>query len=584
MVSVNLNKLPVKRISIAALSVACMILTVVGITISTHNDGPQADNGSAGRIVTRTVIDNRGFFSSTMPNSSLMLAWQDNTIKLDENGSSTVKLGAVLYPMTMPDTSLSFTSSNESVATVSEDGTITAAAPGSTEITVENYYTGEKAKAFLQVVQPVTGFVLNKTTITIYTTDKGIRLEGEVFPSNASNTALQWYSKDSSIVEVDNTGHIKPVNIGMTEVVASTTDGGFKSKCFVNVIQEIIKAQTVTIQNKDNINLQVGEKWDGVVSVLPSNARNRSVEWKSDNEDIATVSKTGTVRALAEGKVKITAESSDGPSDSVEITVSGKSSSTSEINLNYSTYAAAGGVTYTKYDMTLDVMVDKQMAANPPPKFNGAWATREKAKEYIDPNEFCAGAYKYQFMDLSHYNGLSRSAIESFLDGKGTLSGQADAFIEAAKEYNVSELYLIAHACLETGYGTSQLASGVNVNGVTVYNMYGINAYDGSVVYSGSRRAYAEGWTSPAAAIKGGAKWISENYINSDENRQNTLYKMRWNPENPGIHLYAGDCAWATTQAVIMERLFKEFPGASIAYEIPVYEGSNAAVIDENIG
>ena len=72
---------------------------------------------------------------------------------------------------------------------------------------------------------------------------------------------------------------------------------------------------------------------------------------------------------------------------------------------------------------------------------------------------------------------------------------------------------------LETGNGTSALARGIEVNGTTVYNVFGIGAYDNSAVYSGSQKAYREGWTSVGAAIKGGAKFISDMYVNASESR-----------------------------------------------------------------
>jgi beta-N-acetylglucosaminidase len=395
-------------------------------------------------------------------------------------------------------------------------------------------------------------------------------------PENASNTTIQWYSKDTGIVEVDQDGGLTPISTGMTEIVATTTDGGFSGKCFVNVINEVIKAKTVTVMNKEKVSLKVGDTWDGIASVLPANAKNKTVEWTTDNEKIATVTKTGKVHAVGEGTVHITATSPDGPSDTVTITVKGKvNTQLADTNKSYS---AGGGVVYTSYNMTLDEMAQKMMSTSP--TYNGGSATTELVKNYLDPNRFIAGAYKYQFMDLSHYNGISRDALAAFLEGKGTLSGQADAFIEAAKEYNVSELYLVAHACHETGNGSSQLATGVEVNGVRVYNMYGIAAYDNSAVASGSSMAYSSGWTSPSEAIKGGAKWISENYINRTDGRQNTLYKMRWNPENPGTHTYATNVSWAVSQTVVLEKLFEKFPNASISYDIPVYSGSNAAVID----
>lgn len=559
--------------AVCACAVAVMFVTR---SVKTNNDALYLPHDNI-KLVTRVPIDNTTLLHEEKPNSRVILSWYESTVKLNDKEKK--QLNGVMYPVVLKDTSLDFKSSDNTIAEVDNSGNITAKKPGSIEITVKNDYTGISSKAYLQVIQPVTGFWLKKSTINLYTTDMGVRLETEITPIDATNTSVQWYSKDTNIVEVDSNGHLKPINTGMTEIVATTNDGEFSGKCFVNVINEVIKAQTVTIQNKDNITLKVGESWDAIASVLPANAKNKTVEWTSDNESVATVTKNGKVKAEGEGTVKITAKNPDGPSDSVEITVSGSlSNDTANVNTSYAS-TAQSGVTYVKYDMTLDDMVKAQ--GSDTASVNRSPASSDKIREYLDPLQFCAGAYRYQFMDLSKYNGISEETLAKFLEGKGTLSGQAKTFIEAAKQYNISELYLVAHACLESGYGTSTLASGVEVNGVKVYNMFGINAYDGSVVSSGSNRAYKEGWTSPALAISGGAKWISEHYINSTEARQNTLYKMRWNPDNPGQHMYAGDVAWATTQAVIMERLFKEFPDAKIYYEIPVYNGSNAAVIDD---
>lgn len=578
--AIKLNKTPKGRSGIKLAALLCTIPVMLLAAVNTYNDGQETSDNLLD-MVTRTPIDSRGFFYGISPRAGIMLSWHDNTIKLEDDGDNSEKLSGVLYPVTVPDSNLEYTSSNDEVAQIDQAGRITAKTPGSIEISVKNSFTGQQAKAYLQVIQPVTGLFLEKSTIDLYTTDTGVRLKAEIMPDNASDTNIQWYSKDTNIAEVDQNGGLVPVNTGMTEIVATTTDGGFTGKCFVNVINKVIKAESVTIQNKENVTLKVGESWDGIVSVLPANAKNKTVEWTTGNEKIATVTKTGTVRAVGEGTVTITAASPDGPCDTVDITISGTANVQTADTSGHSYSIAESGVTYTAYAMTLDEMVQKQHGT--PLVYAGSGgATTEEVRRRLDPNQFCSGAYKYQFMDLSHYNGISEAELAKFLEDKGTLSGQAATFIEAAKEYNVSEMYLVAHACLETGYGTSTLASGVEVNGTKVYNMFGIAAYDGSVVSSGSKKAYQEGWTSPAAAIRGGAKWISEHYINAaDGSRQNTLYKMRWNPDNPGVHLYAGDIAWATTQATIMERLFAQFPNASIAYDIPVYSGSNAAVIDD---
>ena len=191
----------------------------------------------------------------------------------------------------------------------------------------------------------------------------------------------------------------------------------------------------------------------------------------------------------------------------------------------------------------------------------------------MNPSNYYTDAYKYQFLDLSRTNNVSEELLNSYLADKGVLRGMGAVFIEAAKEYNVSEVYLVAHACLESGNGTSRLATGVDVNGTTVYNLFGINAYDANPLGGGSSKAYSEGWTSVEKAIRGGARWISQYYVNRAGNRQNTLYKMLWNPEQPGEHQYATDVGWAVKQAISIEKIFAEFADASLSYDVPVYSG-----------
>lgn len=102
--------------------------------------------------------------------------------------------------------------------------------------------------------------------------------------------------------------------------------------------------------------------------------------------------------------------------------------------------------------------------------------------------------------------------MASFLKGKGVLEGQ-EKHILMQQRNTMSVKFTASHSALETGNGASELAKGVEVNGVKVYNMYGIGALDGNAVKTGSNYAYKMGWTSPEKAIDGGAKWISENTL-----------------------------------------------------------------------
>lgn len=553
------------------------VILFLTLAITTYNDTVNKRTEQGG-LTTRFPTDTRYFFDGTDPDCGIVLSWYDNTVKLQTGKITKLKLQAQLYPVILGDSVLEYTSSDPDCAEIDNDGNITAKKPGSVEITVADKERGLSNRAYLQVIQPVEGFYIENSAQSLYLSDTGVRIVPVIYPDTASNKAIKWYSKDSKIVEVDQTGYLKPISTGIAEVVATTADGGYSAKCFVNVINETIKVQSVNILNKENTELARGESIQLFASVLPQNARNKLINWESADNSVATITQTGVIKGIAPGETEIIARSNDGAYDSFKIKVKDSGSYTPIGTPNYT----IGGVTYTSYNITLNEMAQRQMQTNPVYNDGNGLKSADllHTMRYVDPNEFSSGAYKYQFMDLSKYNGINRDSLARFLDGKGILSGKADTFIAAAKQFGISELYLVAHACLETGYGTSTLATGVTYNGVRVYNMFGIGAYDSDAVGTGSKKAYTEGWTTPELAIYGGAEWISKNYINSSKYRQNTLYKMRWNPDNPGNHLYAGDIAWAVTQSTILERLFAQIGGATIHYEIPVYAGEVAPVID----
>ncbi|MEK5271994.1 glucosaminidase domain-containing protein [Aeribacillus sp. FSL K6-8394] len=204
---------------------------------------------------------------------------------------------------------------------------------------------------------------------------------------------------------------------------------------------------------------------------------------------------------------------------------------------------------------------------------------------YLNPDNFKSKEEMYQFLVLSKYTGIKGEALNKLLVGKGVLQGKGNAFATGASNHKINEVYLIAHALLETGNGTSTLAKGVPVkvkrdkngnpikdqNGLIeveivekgedkiVYNMFGINATDSCPVLCGAKKAYNEGWTTVDKAIIGGAKFVGQSYIHHPTYKQDTLYKMRWNPGNPNsyaTHQYATDIGWAVKQAKIISNLY----------------------------
>ena len=565
-----------KALISVAVGVAVLgVLLGVMIKNSVNSDYLQEGDDSVGYAM---VLQNYYTFDhSDKTNVAIKLSWDDGAVDLN-GGTAEAKIKAKVYPINLPDKKITWKSSDDNIAKIDSGGNITAQNPGKATLTAMLYSQKKSATATLSVRQPVPGIFMPTSTITLYTGGEGRLLQTEIFPKNATNQNITWKSKNTKIARVDENGRVKPVGVGMTEITATTEDGGFEAKCFVNVVNSYVDVQTLSVKNTDAMTIKVGDSVNAIVTVSPSNARNKTLKWSSDDTKIATVSQAGRIRGVSVGTANITVETTNGKKQTFTVNVT-ESDAKDPFNLNdeASHLDTEGTVTYTSYDISFPQIIRIQMGLNPPPKIwrNGgmSYATESETAEYMNPNSFYTDAYKYQFLDLSKPNNVSEETLNNYLADKGVMKGMGAAFIEAAKEYNVSEVYLVAHACLESGNGTSQLATGVEVNGTTVYNLFGIGAYDANPVGNGSQRAYSQGWTSVEAAIKGGAKWISENYVNSPDGRQNTLYKMLWNPENPGTHQYATDIGWAVKQAVSIEKIFSSFTDATLSFDVPVYSG-----------
>ncbi|SDJ31916.1 SH3 domain-containing protein, partial [Natribacillus halophilus] len=247
-------------------------------------------------------------------------------------------------------------------------------------------------------------------------------------------------------------------------------------------------------------------------------------------------------------------------------------------------------VAYTSYDVVFEEALSTQM--NGSPQISSALggfqnASESEVAQYLNPSN----NDRFQHLLLTESVGVSAGQLNNVLSGSGILDGMGQPFIDAGNEHSVNEIYLISHALLETGHGTSRLATGIEVgtngngnaqvvtsgnrsnlsNIRTTYNTFGIGAADANPETLGAIYAYNQGWFSPEAAIIGGAEFISQRYVHNDYN-QNTLYKMRWNPANPGFPQYATDIGWAVKQVPRMESLYEQLNNPDLYFDIPEYQ------------
>ena len=214
-------------------------------------------------------------------------------------------------------------------------------------------------------------------------------------------------------------------------------------------------------------------------------------------------------------------------------------------------------------------------------------ADRDDLEYFLNPANFKNSKKgMLQFLRIDSYKGgITADELNQFLNSNGGTSGvfynKGQAFIDAAKKYNIDLVYLVSHSMWETNYGKSTLAQGQTITSykgqplsspVKVYNFFGIGAIDGSANLSGAEAAYSNGWTSVEATIDGSAKWIASNYIKNSKYNQNTIYKMKFNYEYTW-HQYATDVNWANGISGIMNKVIDMYDsGNNLTFEIPNYK------------
>lgn len=205
--------------------------------------------------------------------------------------------------------SYTYESSDLTVATVGEDGTVKALKAGKSKITVTAAAAGttKTASYEVNVVQPVqhaTALNVNQTSITL-AIKKTAQITASLTPANSVDT-ITYTPGNTNIVSVDNTGKITARKPGKTQITVKSSNGLTKI-VNVTVTSPATKVKlTVKGKSKSKLTLKKGKKVTLKAKVTPSNSTDK-VKWKSSKTKIATVNKKGVVTAKKKGKTVITA-------------------------------------------------------------------------------------------------------------------------------------------------------------------------------------------------------------------------------------------------------------------------------------
>jgi len=259
---------------------------------------------------------------------------------------STVTLTATVAPEDATDKTLSWTSSDEAIATVA-NGVVTPVAIGTATISVKTEDGDFTQSCELTVsanIISVTGVSLSENIASVIM-GGSLTLTASVAPANASDKTVVWTSSDESIATVAN-GVVTPVAVGTATISVKTVDGDFTQNCELTVSADIISVTGVSL-SENTASVIMGGSLTLTATVAPADASDKTVIWTSSDEAIATVV-NGVVTPVALGTATITVKTVDGDfTQNCELTVSSDIISVTGVSLSENTASLTIGESLT---------------------------------------------------------------------------------------------------------------------------------------------------------------------------------------------------------------------------------------------
>ena len=267
-----------------------------------------------------------------------------NTSALTITKGNTYKLYATVYPSDATDKSVTWSSSNSNVASVSK-GTVTAKAGGKVTITAKTS-NGLTAKCQVTVTVPATSIKLNKSSVTM-TAGTQYKIYATINPSDVTDKTVFWSSSNPSVAGMASGGVIKAKKAGTATITASTKNGK-STTCKVTVKSG---APTGIKLNKSSVTMTAGTTYKLYATITPSNVKNKTVTWSSSNPSVAGMASGGVIKAKKAGSCTITAKTYNGKKTTCKVTVKAKPKTVAAtgIKLNKSSVTITAGNTTKLY-------------------------------------------------------------------------------------------------------------------------------------------------------------------------------------------------------------------------------------------
>jgi len=244
-----------------------------------------------------------------------------NTLTLLWNSRETLK--ATVSPERADNREITWSSSNENVATVNSLGEVVAVGVGEADIIVTSEDNGSKKDVCKLTVNPYV--YISKTTLSLLV-DQKETLTANVQPAS-SPQSITWATSNNKIAIVSATGEITAIANGKADITATMT-GGFKATCVVTVGNvpvdkvELVgvyadKVTGVEVICSEYIDIDINQSVTLTATVFPANAWNKAIEWKVKGTTLEMTPTPDdpykvTVKRIAKGEGTITVVTNDG--------------------------------------------------------------------------------------------------------------------------------------------------------------------------------------------------------------------------------------------------------------------------------
>lgn len=223
------------------------------------------------------------------------------------------QLTTAILPDNADSKDIKWTSSDETIATVDNNGMVTGIKQGKATITATPLDgTKFSDKCDIEVISSVTGVTLDQNEISLNVGDAGRLLYATVAPATADNKNVTWSSDNEAAATVDNTGKVTPQKEGTANITVTTLDGGLTATCKVTVTKPVLTSLSVD-PSTISLTALARTKAVNLVGIYNNNAAGEKVnpvdaKWTVKDPNVATIIEPGVIAAKGNGSTTVTAD------------------------------------------------------------------------------------------------------------------------------------------------------------------------------------------------------------------------------------------------------------------------------------